>query len=112
MNASSLHRTFTAFVVFTLASIGGIALAHHAEHGKVNVTELSGRDIVEKLDGKDATVVEVTFEPGQQDTPTSTPARSSVTSSRASTSTRSTTGRLRDLTPATRFTNRRDASIV
>jgi quercetin dioxygenase-like cupin family protein len=71
MNASSLHRTFTAFVVFTLASIGGIALAHHAEHGKVNVTELSRRDIVEKLDGKDAsaTVVEVTFEPGQQDTP-------------------------------------------
>jgi quercetin dioxygenase-like cupin family protein len=35
----------------------------------VKVTHLSNRDIVEKLDGKDATatVKEVTFEPGQED---------------------------------------------
>ena len=35
------------------------------------MTELSQRDIIEKLDGKDAsaTVLEVTFEPGQKDTP-------------------------------------------
>jgi quercetin dioxygenase-like cupin family protein len=71
MNASSLHRTFSAFAIFTLVSIGGIALAHHAEHSEVKVNELSRRDIVEKLNGYDAsaTVVEVTFEPGQQDTP-------------------------------------------
>jgi quercetin dioxygenase-like cupin family protein len=35
------------------------------------VTELSQRDIIEKLDGKEAsvTVVEVTFEPNQSDVP-------------------------------------------
>jgi Uncharacterized conserved protein, contains double-stranded beta-helix domain len=35
------------------------------------VTQLSQRDIIEKLDGKaaSATVVEVTFEPGQKDSP-------------------------------------------
>jgi quercetin dioxygenase-like cupin family protein len=35
------------------------------------VTQLSQRDIIEKLDGKDAraTVLEVTFEPDQQDSP-------------------------------------------
>jgi quercetin dioxygenase-like cupin family protein len=71
MNASFLHQTFVAFVVLTMASICDISLAHHAEHGKVRVTELSRRDIVEKLNGKNAsaTVVEVAFEPGQQDTP-------------------------------------------
>ena len=39
--------------------------------GEVKVTQLSQRSIIEKLDGKDAsvTVVEVTFEPGQKDTP-------------------------------------------
>ena len=37
----------------------------------MKVTQLSQRDIIEKLDGKDAsaTVLEVTFEPGQKDTP-------------------------------------------
>jgi quercetin dioxygenase-like cupin family protein len=69
MIAISMHRTCAAFVILTLANIG--ALAHHANHSEVKVTELSRRDIVEKLDGKDAsaTLVEVTFEPGQQDTP-------------------------------------------
>ena len=35
------------------------------------MTQLSQRDIIEKLDGKDAsaTVLEVTFEPGQKDSP-------------------------------------------
>ena len=71
MNASSPHRTFTAFAILALVSLGGIALAHHAEQSDVKVTELSRRDIVEKLNGNDAsvTVVEVTFEPGQQDAP-------------------------------------------
>jgi quercetin dioxygenase-like cupin family protein len=45
--------------------------AHHDHHKAVKVNQLSQRDIVEKLDGKaaSATVNEVTFEPGQEDTP-------------------------------------------
>ena len=57
------------------AGIGvGVAVtfaADHAHHKAVKVTQLSQRDIIEKLDGKAAraTVVEVTFEPGQKDSP-------------------------------------------
>jgi quercetin dioxygenase-like cupin family protein len=54
------------------ASIGvGAAVtlaADHDHHKAVKVTQLSRRDIIEKLDGKaaSATVVEVAFEPGQE----------------------------------------------
>ena len=57
------------------AGIGvGVAVtfaADHDHHKAVKVTQLSQRDIIEKLDGKaaGATVVEVTFEPGQKDSP-------------------------------------------
>src|SRR5262249_44701766 len=57
------------------AGIGvGVAVtfvADHDHHRAVKVTQLSQRDIIEKLDGKaaSATVVEVTFEPGQEDSP-------------------------------------------
>src|SRR5215469_4316102 len=57
------------------AGIGvGVAVtfaADHYHHKAVKVTQLSQRDIIEKLDGKaaSATVVEVTFEPGQEDSP-------------------------------------------
>ena len=57
------------------AGIGvGVAVtfaADHDHHKAVKVTQLSKRDIIEKLDGKTAseTVVEVTFEPGQKDSP-------------------------------------------
>ena len=70
-NYIAMHRTFFAVAVFLAIGVGGMALAHHAEKSQVKVTELSRRDIIEKLDGKDAsvTVVEVTFEPGQKDTP-------------------------------------------
>jgi len=53
------------------AVIGGVTLAQHAGKSQVKVTQLSQRDIIEKLDGKDAgvTVKEVTFEPGQRDSP-------------------------------------------
>src|ERR1700739_2344745 len=57
------------------AGIGvGVAVtfaAEHDDHKAVKVTQLSQRDIIEKLDGKaaSATVVEVTFEPGQKDSP-------------------------------------------
>ena len=44
--------------------------ADHDHHKAVKVTQLSQRDVTEKLDGKAAraTVQEVTFEPGQKDT--------------------------------------------
>ena len=57
------------------AGIGvGVAVtfaADHDHHEAVKVTQLSRRDIIEKLDGKaaSATVVEVSFEPGQMDSP-------------------------------------------
>lgn len=57
------------------AGIGvGVAVTFAADHGHheaVKVTQLSQRDIIEKLDGKaaSATVNEVTFGPGQEDTP-------------------------------------------
>jgi len=46
-----------------------MTLAQNAGKGEVKSTDLSQRDIIEKLDGKDAsaTVREVTFEPGQKD---------------------------------------------
>ena len=69
-----MHRTFLALAVFAAIGVGGMTLAQHAQHtgkGQVKVTKLSQRDIIEKLDGKDAsaTVNEVTFEPGQEDSP-------------------------------------------
>ncbi len=57
------------------AGIGiGVAVTFAADHDDrkaVKVTQLSQRDIIEKLDGKaaSATVVEVTFEPGQKSSP-------------------------------------------
>ena len=63
-------------VLLTLAAgIGvGVAVTFAADddhHKAVKVTQLSQRDIIENLDGKaaSATVVEVTFEPGQKDSP-------------------------------------------
>jgi quercetin dioxygenase-like cupin family protein len=52
----------------------GVAVAfaaHHDHHEAVKVTQLSQRDITEKLDGKaaGATVNEVTLGPGQEDRP-------------------------------------------
>jgi quercetin dioxygenase-like cupin family protein len=57
-----MNRTFLALAVCAV----GIALARHDEKGGAKVTQLSRRDIVEKLDGKDArvTVEEVAIEPG------------------------------------------------
>jgi quercetin dioxygenase-like cupin family protein len=66
-----MHRTFVALAVCAALGVGGMTLAHQTGKGRVKVTQLSQRDIIEKLDGKDAsaTVVEVTFEPGQKDSP-------------------------------------------
>ncbi len=66
-----MHRTFLALAACAAIGVGGMTLAHHTGKGRVKVTQLSQRDIIEKLDGKaaSATVVEVTFEPGQKDSP-------------------------------------------
>jgi quercetin dioxygenase-like cupin family protein len=63
------HRTFLALAVCVAIGVGGMTLAQHTGKGHVKVAQLSQRDIIEKLDGKDAseTVIEVTFEPGQKD---------------------------------------------
>src|SRR4051794_15444294 len=60
-----MNRIFFAFAVCAVG-VGGMALARHDEKGGAKVTQLSRRDIVEKLNGKDArvTVDEVTIEPG------------------------------------------------
>lgn len=61
-----MNRIFLALSVCAAFGIGGMALARHDENDAAKVTDLSRRDIVEKLDGKDArvTVEEVTIEPG------------------------------------------------
>ena len=66
-----MRRTFLALAVCAAIGVGGMTLAQHTGKGQVKVTQLSQRDIIEKLDGKaaSATVVEVTFEPGQKDSP-------------------------------------------
>jgi quercetin dioxygenase-like cupin family protein len=63
------HRTFLALTVCVAIGVGGMTLAQHTGKGEVKSTQLSQRDIIEKLDGKDtsATVREVTFGPGQKD---------------------------------------------
>ena len=63
------HRTFLALAVCVAIGVGGMTLAQHTGKGEVKATQLSQRDIIEKVDGKDAsaTVREVTFEPGQKD---------------------------------------------
>jgi len=61
-----MNRTFLELAVCAAVGIGGMALARHGEKDTAKVTDLSRRDIVEKLDGKDArvSVQEVVIEPG------------------------------------------------
>src|SRR3954471_4913216 len=65
---STMNRTLLASAVCAAVGLGGMALARHDEKDKAKVTDLSRRDIVEKLDGKGArvTVEEVAIEPGGQ----------------------------------------------
>ena len=65
-----MNRTFLALAVCAVG-VGGMALARHDEKVGAKVTQLSGRDIVEKLNGNDAsvTVQEVVIEPGGQVAP-------------------------------------------
>ena len=66
-----MNRTFLALAVCAAVGIGGMALARHDEKDTAKVTDLSRRDIVEKLDGKDTrvTVQEVVIEPGSRVAP-------------------------------------------
>lgn len=68
---AATSRTFLALAVFAAGGVSGLVLAHHTSKDNFKVTQLSQRDIVEKLDGKvaSATVNEVTFAPGQEDAP-------------------------------------------
>jgi quercetin dioxygenase-like cupin family protein len=63
------HRMLFALAVGVAIGVGGTSLAQNKARGEVKSTQLSQREIIEKLDGKDAsaTVREVTFEPGQKD---------------------------------------------
>lgn len=84
------ESTFLASAI-CVVGVGGLALARHHEEGGVKVIPLSRRDVVEKLDGKDArvTVREVVIEPGGRVAPHrhAGPGRCSGTSWKASTST-------------------------
>ena len=64
------HRMLLALAVCVAIGVGGTTLAQHTGKGQVKSEQLSQRDIIEKLDGKDAsaTVRIVTIGPGQEDT--------------------------------------------
>ena len=64
------HRTFFARALCAVIWIGVMVLAQHTATGQVKSVQVSQRDIIEKLDGKDAsaTVRMVTIGPGQEDT--------------------------------------------
>jgi quercetin dioxygenase-like cupin family protein len=63
------HRTISGLAVCFAVGLGGMTLAQHTGKGQVKVTQLSQRDVIEKLDGKNAraTVEVVTIGPGQKD---------------------------------------------
>jgi quercetin dioxygenase-like cupin family protein len=60
-----MRRIVIAAAVGAAIGAGGLSLASHDDHGAETVTKLSERDVIEKLDGKDArvTTVEVIFGP-------------------------------------------------
>jgi quercetin dioxygenase-like cupin family protein len=69
------HLTISGLAICFTIGVGVMTMAQHsgaAQHGggdQVKVTRLSQREIIEKLDGKNAgaTVEVVTIEPGQKD---------------------------------------------
>src|SRR4051794_20264849 len=66
LRESAMNRRSLAFAACAVG-VGGLTLARHDEKGGAKVTQLARRDIVEKLDGKDArvSVQEVAIEPGE-----------------------------------------------
>jgi quercetin dioxygenase-like cupin family protein len=65
------YRMFLTLAICVTIGVSGMTWAQHAAKGQVKVAQISQREIIEKLDGKDAsaTVKEVTFEPSQADSP-------------------------------------------
>src|SRR4051812_27686534 len=63
-----MRRKLLIAAACTALVAGGMTLARHDERAGIKVTRLSQRDVVEKLDGKEAkaTVEEVMLEPGQE----------------------------------------------
>ena len=106
-----MNRRSLAFAACAVG-VGGLTLARHDEKGGAKVTQLSRRDIVEKLDGKDArvTVEEVAIEPGGQVRPHRHTGPVFGYVLKASTSTPSTTTASRPTRPGTRSTSRPGAS--
>ena len=66
-----MRRMIIAVALEAVLGAGGLTLAQHGTDGRGKVTTLSRRDVVEKLDGKEArvTTVEVAYEPGQGSPP-------------------------------------------
>src|SRR5262245_59561439 len=66
---STMLRTLLVLAAGTALGAGGLALSHDEKHdaGEIKRKVIAEKDIVEKLDGKEAkvTVLEVTLEPGQ-----------------------------------------------
>src|SRR5262245_48314012 len=67
----TMIRTLLTLAAGVSVGVAVTFAAHHDHHEAVKVTQLSQREVIEKLDGKaaSATVNEVTFEPGQKDSP-------------------------------------------
>ena len=63
------HLTFLALAVCAAIGVAVMTLAQHTGRGQVKSTQLSQREIIEKLNGKDASVTVrlVTIGPGQAD---------------------------------------------
>ena len=63
------HLALSGLAVCFTIGVGVMTMAQPSGAGQVKVTQLSQREIIEKLDGKDAraTVEVVTIEPGQKD---------------------------------------------
>jgi Cupin domain len=60
------RRILLAAAVGAAIGAGGLSLASHDDHGPETVTKISERDVIEKLNGKEArvTMIEVAFGPG------------------------------------------------
>jgi quercetin dioxygenase-like cupin family protein len=71
VNRNWIYVVIAAVNAFNLAGASLAQSVEHAGKAQEKVTQLSQRDIIEKLDGKEssATVLEVTFEPGQKGAP-------------------------------------------
>jgi quercetin dioxygenase-like cupin family protein len=66
-----MRRILLAVAASVVIGAGGLALATQGDHGRRTARRLSERDVIEKLDGKDArvTTLELSLEPGASGRP-------------------------------------------